>query len=345
MRTSVVVLGYGEEPYLRDCLDALASQLDEEDELILVDNGILDPAHSEPPGPTLRLGDGTNLGFAGGCSYAASRATGDALVFVNSDAVVRDDAVAALVAGLDDPRTGMVGGCLRLAEDPGLVNSAGNPLQFTGITWAGGCGDPAEGHAKPGPVAVATGGLFAVRREVWDALGGFEPRYFAYHEDTDLSLRCWMAGWTVQYQPSAVAVHHYEFSRNPGKMYLVERNRLVTVWCDYPPRVLAAALPAVVLLEPALLLLALTQGWGRQKLRSWLWLVRNAGWLRRRRMLVQRGVRVDDARIADLMVARIDPPMVPGPPGMGLVNAALDVYWRLARRLIAPRSPSQTRRP
>jgi GT2 family glycosyltransferase len=338
-QTSVIVLGYGAEAYLTECLAALDQELDEDDELLLVDNGIVadDANPVTVPPRTVRLGDGANLGFAGGCNHAASRASGDVLVFVNSDAVVRPGGVAALVAAAEEPSIGIASGCLRLADQPDRINSAGNPLQFAGMTWAGACGEPASAHQERGAVAVATGGFFAVRRDVWDALGGFEPAYFAYHEDTDLSLRCWMAGWRVEYIPESVADHHYEFSRNPRKMYLVERNRLMTVFTDYPPAVLRTVLPMVLLLEPAFLMLAVLQGWPVQKLKSWGWIITHAGQLRRRRAHVQQRVTIDDARLIELMCARIEPPMVPAPPGMGLVNAVLAGYWAVARRIITRR--------
>ena len=69
---------------------------------------------------------------------------------------------------------------------------------------------------------------------MWDLLGGMDESYFMYHEDTDLSLRCHLAGLDVVYCPDAVATHAYEFSRNTGKMFYLERNRLLTVMARLP---------------------------------------------------------------------------------------------------------------
>lgn len=327
--TSVIVLGYGEEEYLERCLSALVGELSDEDELLLVDNAI---AHSSERLPALPsrvtvIGDGTNRGFAGGCNFAAEHAKGEVLVFVNSDAIVRPGSLEALVAAAAEEGAGIAGGCLRLADEPDKVNSVGNPLQFLGVTWAGACGEPASQHLQRTRVAVATGGFFALRREVWEDLGGFDPLYFAYHEDTDLSLRCWMSGRPVTFIPDAVADHYYEFSRNPFKMYLVERNRMVTVLTDYPAPVLRAVLPMLLLLEPAFLVMALMQGWARQKLRAWWWLVRQAGSLRRRRRRVQAALAVPPLAVAELMCSRIEPPMVEAPAGMGALNRLLEAYW------------------
>ena len=53
--------------------------------------------------------------------------------------------------------------------------------------------------------------------------------YFANHEDADFSIRTWRLGLRVVNVPDAIALHRYEFSRNPNKFYLVERNRLMFV--------------------------------------------------------------------------------------------------------------------
>lgn len=335
-RVGVVVLGFGDEEYLEACLAAAIAELGDDDDIVLVDNGITGAADRRPSWPerVRVLEPGENTGFAGGCNLAASHTDADVLVFVNSDALLRPGALAALVAAGRDDTVAIVGGSLHLADRPDLINSAGNPLHYTGITWAGGCGDPATAHDRPGPVAVATGGLFAVRRTVWAELGGFDDRYLAYHEDTDLSIRAWLGGRRVVYVPEAVADHHYEFGRSPAKMYLVERNRLMTILTDYPRPLLRAVLPAVVVTEPALLAQAVLQGWARQKVDGWRWLLAHRRELRARRADVQS--RIPDpalgaAVLADLMVARIEPPMVEHPPGMGVVNAALAGYWRLVR--------------
>lgn len=333
---SVVVLGYGAEEHLEECLSSIVDQLPAESEIVLVDNGIeRGAARSLDWHERVRvIGDGSeNTGFAGGCAVGVAATSGEVLVFVNSDAVLRADALSHLVAGLDDPTAGIICGCLRLADEPDLVNSVGNPLQFLGLTWAGECGSPASEHLRAGDVAVATGGLFAITRATWDSLGGFDPTYFAYHEDTDLSVRTWLSGRTVRVEPAAVADHFYEFSRNPRKMYLLERNRFIFVLTTYPDALLLRVLPAVIVLEPAFFVLAVIQGWAPQKVRAWAWLATHGRYLRTRRAHVQSQIRVADpsAVLASLMVPRIDPPNVSPPPGMGLINGALRAYWGIVR--------------
>ena len=120
-----------------------------------------------------------------------------------------------------------------------------------------------------------SGCCFAIRRELWVSLGGYAAEYFAYHEDTELSLRLWQRGLSAEYLPDAVVRHHYEFSRNELKYYLIERNRLITVLTTYQMRSLIVLAPVLALTEAAMLAAALAGGWVRPKARGWAWLWRH----------------------------------------------------------------------
>ncbi|HEV7898932.1 MAG TPA: glycosyltransferase family 2 protein, partial [Planosporangium sp.] len=225
-RVSAVVLAWKAEPWLRRCVEALLASEKVACGVVLVDNGCTTDdveALERLPGVSV-VRPGENLGFAGGCNAGAAVATGEYLALVNGDAVVEPTTLARLVGEAARPEVGVAGGSVRLADDPRLINSAGNPVHVLGLTWAGRMGEPEEG-VEPVDVAVASGACLLMRRALWEELGGFDAEYLAYHEDTELSMRVWRRGWRVVYVPDAVAVHRYEFSRNEFKFYLIERNR------------------------------------------------------------------------------------------------------------------------
>lgn len=336
MTVSVVVLGYGPEPYLRDCLAAILSDSSEDIEVVVVDNGIGAAALTAVPAdPRLRVvGAGTNLGFAGGCNLGADHAGGDVLVFVNSDVIVAAGAVCRLAAALEDASVGIACADVHLADRPALRNSAGNPVHYVGLVWSGGFGESvAEEPRCRADVAAASGAFFAMHRDRWRGLGGFAPEYFAYHEDADLSLRSWLRGWRVVVEPAAVGMHHYEFARNPRKRYLLDRNRWVTVVSDFPAAVLFAALPMILAFEVAVLGVAAWQGWLWQKVRAWCWLVAHARWLLRRRQAVQRSRSLPVREFAGLLAVRLEPAMIESPRPLPAVNRILVAYWNVVCRL------------
>jgi GT2 family glycosyltransferase len=330
VRASAIVLAHGAEPTLVECVSALAAS--GVDEILVVDNAaapeVVDQVRDLP---LVRvLSPGRNLGYAEGCNEAARRATGQILVFVNSDAVVQPGAVAALVARAAEPAVGAASGSIRLADQPDLMNSAGNPVHYLMFSWVGGLGDPASTHAWSAELASLSGVAFAVRREVWQEVGGFDPDYFAYCEDVYLSLRLRQAGYRVVLEPDAVVLHHYEFDRHEAKYYLLERNRLMNLILLPGARMRRLLVPPALVVEAGVLLVALRDGWARDKVAGWRWLLAHRRALARRRSLIQAARVVPDAEIAPLLRGELDPPAGLGPGVPAPVSRALAGYWRWA---------------
>jgi GT2 family glycosyltransferase len=331
-----VILAYLEQPWLERAVDAVLDSEDVDIDLVVVDNGCTDGGveRVEKRAGVRIVRPEHNLGFAGGCNFGLADARGDFIALVNSDAIVDRHALARLAAVANDPAVGIASGSIRLADDPQRMNSAGNPFQFLGLVWAGGLGDPADQHTTKQPVACASGAGLVMRRELWQDLGGFAEEYFAYHEDAELSLRCWMRGLRVQYVPDAVVLHHYEFSRNARKFYLIERNRLVLLFTAYQRRTLAVIFPVLLMFELAMMAVAARQGWLKAKLSGYRWLLAHRSWLRSRRRLLQRERTCGDRALAPMWNARIDPVAIALPPGSGVLNAGLAAYWAVVRRLL-----------
>ncbi|SCL36031.1 Glycosyltransferase, GT2 family [Micromonospora nigra] len=338
-RVTAVMLAYGTEPWLVDAARAVLASTGVDVELIVVDNGCTGDGIDVVKGLSgVRvLRPEANTGYSGGCRVGAAEATGDWLAFVNSDAIVAPDALAKTVAVAAEPGVGAAMASIRLAETPELINTSGNPLHFTGLSWAGGNGEPATAHAHRTTVPSLSGCCFVIDRRLWEDLDGFAAEYFAYHEDTELSLRLWQRGLRLEYVPDAVVKHHYEFSRNDLKLYLVERNRLITLLTTYQGRTLALLAPMLLLTEAAMLAAAVAGGWSRQKLRGWAWLWQHRGWLRGRRRQLQAERTVADGVIAAMMTARVAPSNVDSPPGMGVFNAVAAAYWAAVRPLLPRR--------
>ncbi|GAA2018578.1 hypothetical protein GCM10009740_03060 [Terrabacter terrae] len=328
MTVSVIVVGFGDEPLLKDCLQSIVDQIGVGDEVVLVDHGI-----TELPdvGGVCIVTPPENSGFGGGCAVGVDASRGDVLVFVNSDATLRPGAISALEAAVGDLNVGLAGGLVLLPGEPEVVNSAGLPVHLTGLSWCDGYGEPvAPRHLRSRRLASVAGALFACRRETWQLLGGMDTSYFMYHEDTDLSLRCHLAGLDVILCPTAVAVHAYEFSRNADKMFYLERNRLLTVLGDYPSHLLLRALPVILLFEPLYLAVAVRQKWAAQKLRAWWWLARRARHVIDRRRRVQANA-LNPHALDLLLTPSITQSQLSPPAGASVLNLAVAAYWRLLR--------------
>jgi hypothetical protein len=127
-------------------------------------------------------------------------------------------------------------------------------------------------------------------------------------------------------------LHHYDFSRNPAKLYLLERNRLMNLIVLPSRRTqLLTAAPAIVV-EGGILLVALRGGWARDKVAGWRWLVAHRSSLAARRRAVQAARRVPDRQLAHLLRGPLDPPAGLGPAVPPPITRGLARYWAWAER-------------
>jgi GT2 family glycosyltransferase len=332
----VVVLAYGDEPYLGA---AVASALASEGVAVsvrVVDNGCTsDAVRDLPDDPRISIvTPSENLGFAGGVNLGAADLDTEFLTLLNSDAELAPDALRHLVARAAADGVGIATPSLRLADDPERLNSAGNPLHFTALSWAGAYGELASEHAVAADVACCTGAGATMQASWWREVEGFDDTFFAYHEDVDLSWRTWMLGRRVVFEPLAVVSHHYEFSRNALKLYLIERNRVIVQQTLFGARMRAWQWLPGTALDVAMGLLARKQGWADEKARATRWVRDNRDYIERRREHWQsRRVR-SDRELAPLLTATLDASMIPLPRITGVLNVVSRAYWSVARRFV-----------
>lgn len=332
---SIVVVAYDCGAQLERCLRALHED-DPTREVIVVDNGT-PSAELQATARALQATVVTppeNLGFAAGCNVGARVATGDVLVFLNPDTVPAPGAVGSLVAALADESVGIAMGRLRLLDRPSLLQSAGTAVHVTGLGWSDRYGEPASAVSELTEVAAPCGAAMALRADVFAELGGFRNDYFLYMEDVELGWRTRMTGRRVVLVPEANVYHDYDFERNGRKRYFMERNRVAFLVSAFALRTLLLLMPLLVATEIAMVAIALRQGWLRDKLASWGWLVRNARTLARHRRATQRLRRVPDRRLVSALTARVDPAMLRVPLIVTILNPIVVGYWALARRVL-----------
>ncbi len=153
-----------------------------------------------------------NLGFGRGCNLGARQAESPFLLFLNPDAVMEPDAIAALAGFLDShERVGVVGPAIREA-DGALQHAGGIPSPgrivrgALGMRVAAGVREITPG-AEPFQTSWVCGAALMVRRDLFDRLDGFDPRFFLYFEETDLCRRSVQAGSEIWAVGEAVAHH------------------------------------------------------------------------------------------------------------------------------------------
>ncbi len=251
---------------------------------------------------------GENIGYPSACNRGATRATGEFLLFLNPDAQADVSCVETLAKALVDQPNVAVAGAQVLLPD-GRVNAGDNVLHLSGLSWAGRYGLEAE-DGPPRPAAVVSGAALMVRRDMFEALGGYTEGFFMYYDDVDLAWRARLAGWEVLFCPRARVVHDYEFTKGSYKWRYLERNRWWCLLAHLRPRTLLALAPLLVAVEAAIWARAGAEGWVGAKLGAWrlLWVSRRSLYARRREI---QGVRtIGDRPIVERMSAAVDSPFI-----------------------------------
>lgn len=126
-----------------------------------------------------------------------------------------------------------------------IINSAGGGL-FKG--WFGGDRgflEPDLGqYDEPAEVFAWCGGAVLLRTAYLRDVGLFDPTYFLYYEDFDLSWRGRSSGWTYRYEPTSVVFHEHAYSSKAGSSFFrfwVDRNRRLTLVKNAPAGVATRA--------------------------------------------------------------------------------------------------------
>ncbi|WP_371808880.1 glycosyltransferase family 2 protein [Ruegeria sp. HKCCC2111] len=153
---------------------------------ILVDNASDDVEAVQELAEThgaILLRNKENKGFGSACNLGAERAQTDLLLFLNPDSKLLPGALEAMQAGADRYPSAS-------AFNPRILSKSGKPSfrRSSVITPRSETlrSKKAEGDLE---LPVLLGAALLVRRSAFEAVGGFDPEIFLYHEDDDLSLR------------------------------------------------------------------------------------------------------------------------------------------------------------
>ncbi len=245
-KVSVAILSWNGRQHLKACLPALRRQHPPgcDWEVLLLDNGSTDDSAAwvRRHHPEVRLiTSPVNLGFCAGNNRLVHEAEGDAIVLLNNDTRPAPEWLGELVEALGQADDDVAAVSGRIVDWRGeRLDFARGVLTFDGHAFQLGYGRPlaeVEVPADGAELLFACGGNMIVRRDAFEAAGGFDETYFAYLEDVDLGWRLWAGGERVTFAPRAVVRHRsMATSRllgNENRGFLFERNAFLTAYKNY----------------------------------------------------------------------------------------------------------------
>lgn len=336
---SVIIVVFNGRQYLDDCLSSVISQLQPHDEIILVDNNSTDGspdfvAHHFPQVNLVRQPQ--NGGFAQGCAVGVAHSTAALLVFLNQDTHVSPDWLEALLDPLSDQNSGLTTSLILLMSEPDRVHLAGQRLHYSGLVSSRGYRQTAQNCQSPEAVFAVSGASFAIRRALWDQLGGFDSTFWMYYEETDLCWRAALQGYPSLIIPNSIVYHdHQPGPRGCDQSYYTFRNRYLLLLKNFRYRTLCLLLPALFLAESLDWVIALRFGWSglRAKTNANLWLIAHCKQLNHSHQHVRSSRQRSDYSILSLLDAALVLYHLPfGKVGRFLLTA-VNTIFRLNYRL------------
>ena len=213
MKATVIIPNLNGAGWLRDSIESIWQQTEQDFELIVVDNGSTDEslaiARSYQGHPRYTLIDNAeNTGFSHAVNQRISLAKSEYVALFNNDAWAEPTWLAELLRTADaDPRIFAVSSLMLRYYEPHLADDAGDYVTILGFACKRGDGLRAERYTKPCRVFSACGGAALYRKAVLDEIGAFDENFFAYYEDVDLSWRANNRGWRNVYCPTARCRH------------------------------------------------------------------------------------------------------------------------------------------
>jgi GT2 family glycosyltransferase len=214
---SVIILNYNGAAWLERCLSSLRLQtLFEQLEVIVADNNSPDGSAKLATELTRSwtnakvIQHGENLGFCEGNNRAAKSAVGDYLFFLNNDTWLAPDCLERLIHEITRCRAQAGTPVMLNYQDDSIQSSGGEGFDVFGLMSL------ARPHTSTREIFVVGGCSYLIERQLFEQLGGFDPAFYMYADEYDLSWRVWIAGATAISVPAARLHHRGAASVNPA---------------------------------------------------------------------------------------------------------------------------------
>lgn len=268
-RFSIIIVTWNALHHLKEYLPSVVATAHNNFEIIIADNNSTDGTaqwvNHIYPSVKVKTFD-RNYGYCGGNNRGAREATGDILLFLNNDVRVESDWLDA-VEELFNRRPNLAAAQPRMLSDRNpayfeYAGAAGGHMDYLGYTFCRGrvfqTLELDEGqYNKEASIFWASGAAFAIRKDRFEEMNGFDEDFEFHMEEIDLCWRLLNRDFEIYYVPKSIVYHLGGGSlsmEDPKKLYYNFRNSLVMLLKNYSSASLFKRLPARVLLDGIALL-------------------------------------------------------------------------------------------
>jgi GT2 family glycosyltransferase len=237
----VITLNWNGKEETIECVASLKSLRYPNYEIVVVDNGSTDESvlalGAQYPDITV-IANGQNLGYAAGFNRGLRYAYDNGAIYflvINNDCVVDSEVLLELVkVAQQDEMIGFVSGKVYWYTKPNTLQTAGrhsDPVTLAGNHVGSGELDHGQ-HDTVQEYDFIDDVFLLVRRQVYETVGGYDPNFFLYYEETDWCARVRKAGFKIMYTPHARIWHKGNIggpssALSPVRHYYLCRNEII----------------------------------------------------------------------------------------------------------------------
>lgn len=275
-RVAVIIVNYNAGDMLQRCLAALAAQTVLPHRVLVMDNGSHDKsiADCEPIFPWVEFHRlRANLGFARANNIGVERvADCEWVALINPDAFADPHWLESLLGATKrHPEINVLASCMLTAQAD-RIDGVGDCYRTDGVAWPKFQGDELTRIPdEESEVFAACAGAALYRRWAFVQAGGFNERYFCYHEDVDLGFRLRLFGNHCRVVPRATVRHMGSAITGKGSdfsIYHAHRNMVWTYVRNMPGAYFWLHLPAHIAVNIASIALFIAKGRARVIVRA-----------------------------------------------------------------------------
>lgn len=206
---TIIIPNYNGLHFMEPCFQALNRQTFQAFDVLVVDNGSTDGSAvwlKEHQIPSILLKE--NTGFSNAVNKGIKAVDTPYVILLNNDTKVDSDYVSQMLKAIkQSKRIFSVSSKMIQMHDTKRIDDAGDMYTVLGWAYQRGVGQKSSGYNRSAEVFSACAGAAIYRREVFELIGYFDERHFAYLEDLDVGYRAKIAGYHNRYCPQAVVYH------------------------------------------------------------------------------------------------------------------------------------------
>jgi GT2 family glycosyltransferase len=239
---SIVIPNFNGIKILKKCLNSVKNQKIPYYEVIIVDNastdGSVEYLKNNYPEFTLIVNK-ENLGFATAVNQGIKSSKGEYIFLLNNDTELEVKCISNLINCIEKDETifGVSSKMIQF-QDRNRIDNAGDEYTILGWTRKVGNNKSTKLYYSEREIFSACAGAALYRKNVFDIIGYFDEKFFAYMEDVDISYRARIYGFKCIYCPDAVVYHRTSATSgskyNTFKIKLAARNNVYVPYKNMP---------------------------------------------------------------------------------------------------------------